>query len=276
MTMYEESSNSGCIGPFGGRRGRLLVWLLLGALFPFGARAEEPGPDRESAGPPPSGQSAAHAIDPVLRFKRDAAARASALASQGNGTAAQSVIDEVRKKLGAQDPFTEELQGTVLTVEKDYPGAEASFRALLQKAPDSPVGQFNLAEVLFVQGRYGEAEKWFASVESARRAADPKVADLCRYKRIVCRLADGASDGAEALLADAGPPPSGPANPAVQYARAAIRFTQRDLSGATEAIGQARAQFSPDVENLYVDSLVELRWGRRAEDGKFEFLSPAK
>lgn len=192
------------------------------------------------------------------------------MARAGDHAGAAAIVDEVEKKLGPKDAFVDELRGTLLTLKKDYAGAEASFRAMLEKAPESHVGRFNLAEILFLQARYEEAERTFAAIESARREADPALADLCRFKRVVNLLAGARVSEAEALLPRS---ESGPSSPAVQYSRAAIRFVKKLPARAAETINHARTEFSADVENLFVDSFIELGWGRRDDSGKFAFVA---
>ena len=225
-------------------------------------------------GPPPAApaapvQSAAEqAKNELASFIGSALERATTLARAGDHAAAAAVVDEVRAKLGPKDPFADELRGTVLTLKKDYTAAEASFRAMLEKDPESHVGRFNLAEMLFLQTRYDEAERTFAAIESAKREADPALADLCRFKRVVSFLAGARVAEAEALLPRA---EKGPSSAAVQYARAAIRHVKKLPMRAAETINHARKEFSPDVENLFVDSFIELRWGSRDDSGRFAF-----
>ena len=222
------------------------------------------------APPAPAPGAGEQAKNELASFIRDALERATALARAGDHAAAAAVVDEVRAKLGPKDPFVDELRGTVLTLKKDYSAAEASFRAMLEKAPESHVGRFNLAEMLFLQARYDEAERTFAAIESARREADPALADLCRFKRVVSFLAGGRVGEAEALLPGS---EKGPSSPAVQYSRAAIRHIKKLPLRAAETINHARGEFSPDVENLFVDSFIELQWGSRDESGKFAFTA---
>lgn len=202
-------------------------------------------------------------------FNRDALQRATTLARASDHAGAAAVVEEVQIKLGPKDPFVDELRGTVLTLKKDYVAAEASFRAMLEKAPESHVGRFNLAEMLFLEARYDAAERTFAEIESARHEADPALADLCRFKRVVSLLAGGRVDEAEALLPRS---EKGQSSPAVQYSRAAIRHVKKLPARAAATINQARAEFSPDVENLFVDSFIELHWGSRDDSGKFAFV----
>ncbi len=139
---------------------------------------------------------------------------------------------------------------------------------MLSKAPQSRVASFNLAEMAFLQGRYTEADPAFAALEAAQREADPALSDLCRFKRVVCKLALDQLAEAEKLLPILEKTVS---SPAVQYSRAALLYAQKHFERASEAIGEARNTFSPGVENLYVDSLIELRWGSRDSAGQFSF-----
>ena len=247
-------------------RAAILSALCIISLTPLVASGDPPVSDQAAK----SEATQSGAVSEALAFKRDAVGRASILARRGDHSAAMDVVREVREKLGEEEPFVDELSGTVEALEKKYAEAETSFRKQLKKTPESQVGRFNLAEMIFLQGRYEEAEHEFAGLEALKREADPALADLCRYKRVVCRLALGKTPEAEALLPADG---AAPASPAVQYSRAAVSYARQDFKAAAAAIEDARARFSPDVENLYVDSLIELRWGGRDAEGKFGFVA---
>jgi tetratricopeptide (TPR) repeat protein len=252
--------------------------LLSLCFMPLLGMAASPVPKAPNAsqpgavnGAPDSG--AIKPVDEIRVFKRNAVEQAANFVRQNDRSGADGVIESVEKKLGADDPFVDELRGTVLTLEKDYTSAEGCFRKMLTKVPDSHIGRFNLAETVFLEARYEEAAHYFSTLESSRREMDPALADLCRYKRVVCLLALGLNEQANALL----PAPSdGPSSPAVQYARAALSFARKDRSAAVAAIERARKDFSPEVENLYTDSLIELRWGERNPAGEFTFVSAEK
>jgi len=210
----------------------------------------------------------AEKASPVLEFKRDAVRRASEFARNGETSAAAAVVEEVAKRSGRTDPFPDELRGTVLVLERNYEAAEKSFRVMLSKDPESYIGQFNLAESIFLQHRFEEAERVFSAVESQRSGADPALADLCRFKRVVCLAAAGLPDRAEQLLpkADDTPP-----SPAVQYSRAAIQYVKKAYLRAGSSVEAARKKFSPEVESVFTDSFVELGWGTRTKAGQFNF-----
>lgn len=253
---------------------RWIGWIACAALVACVSKAEDlPGPKAEQppAAPAPPTQGANEKPpSESSSFIQDALARATTLAHAGDHVAAGAVVDEVAKRLGPKDAFVDELRGTVLTLKKDYGAAEASFQAMLEKAPDSHVARFNLAEMMFLQARYDEGERAFAALESTRREADPALADLCRFKRVVSFLAGGRVEEAEALLPRS---EKGPSSPAVQYSRAAIRFVKKLPARAAETINHARTEFSRDVENLFVDSFIELNWGSRDSEGKFSFAA---
>ncbi len=240
----------------------ILTFLSL-CFVPLFAMGASPIPKAPNVSPPGAAKDVSNAeggkpVDEIKVFKRNAVEQAANFVRQNNRSGADGVIDSVENKLGADDPFVDELRGTVLTLEKEYTAAEGCFRKMLTKVPDSHIGRFNLAETVFLEARYEEAEHYFATLESSRRDIDPALADLCRYKRVVCLLALGLNDQANALLPASS---EGVSSPAVQYARAALSFARKDRPAAVAAIQQARKDFSPDVENLYTDSLIELRWG---------------
>jgi tetratricopeptide (TPR) repeat protein len=231
--------------------------LLAGVGFPA-ARAEP------QAAPAPA---SAPADDP-LAANRLAVRRANELAGAGDFAGALKVVEETVTRLGPKDPFPDELRGTVLARKKDYASAEASFRAMIEKAPESKVGRFNLAEVIFVTGRYGEAEKGFGALETECTGGDPAVADFCRFMRVVCLLAAGEAAHAQALV------PDGEGlivSPFSRYARAALHYASKDWDGAAKEIDAARKDFSPSIESTFVDAFIELGWGDRTSSGPFAF-----
>jgi tetratricopeptide (TPR) repeat protein len=205
----------------------------------------------------------------VIAFKKNVLARATACAQKGDHVGAMKAIEVAIIRLGTKVLFIDEMRGTVQSLEKDYPAAEASFRVMLEKSPESYVARFNLSEMIFLQGRYQEAETNFAAIEDARRQSDPAVADLCHYKRIICRLAAGSIDEAEAILPSE---ETVPPNPVAFFGKAVILFAKKDIEGADKAIDDASKHFSLEAEKLYLDSLLELKWGARAPSGKFHFF----
>jgi tetratricopeptide (TPR) repeat protein len=232
------------------------------------ARGGEPVPATKDANPDAAAKEAKEtaAKETVRAANRQALDKASDLARAGKHDVAEQVIEETLVRLGPADPFVEELQGTVLALERKFPEAEASFRAMLKKSPDSPVGHFNLAEMMLMQHQYAEAEHEYAALETARRAHfDPAMADACRFKRTVCLIAAGDVPAAERLL----PPPDPIPSPSVRYSRAAVLYAKGDFRGANGEIEHARQDFAPTVESFFTDSFVEFGWGAPDAAGVF-------
>jgi tetratricopeptide (TPR) repeat protein len=232
---------------------------------PAGPAPVTPETAGQSAGPP----EAVPRTDPGRQARvKDAYHRAAALANDGNLAGAQKVVDEFGDAQGRSDPYYDELQGTVLAIAKDYPAAQAAFERMLAKTPNSHIGRFNRAEMIMLQARYDDAEKEFAAVEELASGRDPAVADLCRFKRIMCFLSAGKLTAADLLVP---PLQENSESPALCYARAALAWAKHHTTKAVQLLEDAHTRFSEPVENLYTDSLVELRWGQRDETGRFFF-----
>ena len=192
---------------------------------------------------------------------------ATGLAQKGDYAGALKIVDEMLKRSGAS-ALNDELRGTVLTLAKDYPGAEASFSSMLKRAPESYVARFNRAETIMLQHRFTEAEAEFNKVELDRGATDAPVAALAHFKRIACLVGEGKVLQAELLL-----PPirEGQESPSVYYARAMLKWVRKEPLVAIKLLEDARTRFSPAVDDLYTDTFVELKWGRRDPAGAFVF-----
>jgi hypothetical protein len=199
---------------------------------------------------------------------REAYRAASDFARAGDLAGARRVLTELAQAIGENDPLCDELEGTILALTKDYVGAEAAFTRQGKKQPNNYVPRFNRAEMFFLQARYGEAEDRFAEIEEMTGAKEPSVADLCRYKRLLCRLGVGDIARAEILVP---PAKENDESPAVTFSRASLAYAKQEDYKAMKIIEDGRARFPIDVENLYTDSLVELRWGQKDDSGQFAF-----
>jgi predicted Zn-dependent protease len=198
----------------------------------------------------------------------DSYRRACELAKGGDFDGAFRVVQDFAARAGASDPYYHELRGTVLALKKDYPAAQKAFEQMLAVTPNSHIGRFNRAEMIFLQGHYEEAEKEFAAIEETVGPRDPAVADLCRYKRVLAFLAMGKTSAADLLV-----PPlrEGNESPALSYSRAAQAYVAKNIVKAVQLLEDARVRFPEGVDTLYTDSLVELHWGQRDPQGHFIF-----
>lgn len=107
------------------------------------------------------------------------------------------------------------------------------------------------------------------SAESARHESDPALAALCRFKRVVSFFDKRACGrGASASCGNRSIQPR-----SVVFA-GGLRFIKKLSARAAETLNHARNEFTPDVENLFIDSFIELHWGSRDDGAKFAFTAP--
>lgn len=253
--------------------GRRVLFCGLLAAIASSARGAQPVAPPAAAVPPQTPTAPAAPDDGRKDFMRDCFHRATALAQASDFAGANKVLSEFAQKHGQEDPYYDELQGTLLAMQKDYPAAQQAFERELAKTPDSFVGRFNRAEMIMLQSHYAVAEREFGAIERLRSPQDPAVADLCRFKRVVCYLCEGDLSAAELLV----PPVKEEfESPALYYARATLEFAKKNQETATKMLAEARSHFSLQVEGLYTDCLVEMRWGQREPDGQFAFKPRAQ
>ncbi len=252
--------------------------LLVGLFLNCSTVAAETKPIGKSAGDsdkkssltttaPKAGSKRSEAQPVPTEADRELTQRARNLARDGSFEAALAQVEQLSPAL-KDSSYYFELKGTVQTLTKDYAKAEMSFAEMLARQPDSYVARFNRAEAIMLQGRYQEAETEFAAVEKERSAVDAPVADLARFKRVACLLAQGNFLAAQLLVP---PVQEGKESPALSYSRAMILWVRKDVAGAARVMEEARKQFSPSVDDLYTDTFVELNWGVREASGQFKF-----
>lgn len=213
--------------------------------------------------------------EPLLESKKISPERkgyleATEFAKAGDFGKAMDIAKTLRGKMLDSDPYPDELEGTIYVLKKDYPSAEAAFRRMLEKAPDSRVGKFNLAEVQFLQKKYEEAEALFARVEAAENDRDIAIGDLCRYKRIICLIAGRMNGRADEMLQTQSKTPAG-SRRWIEYAQLALAYSKGEPAAANEMLEAMRKKGDLEIEDLYLDSFIELTWGERDTKGKFRF-----
>lgn len=144
---------------------------------------------------------------------------------------------------------TANLRGAICTRQRDWPKAQAAFEEALRLQPDLPMAQFNLGEVLFLNGKYKEARERFQTFLNSQ----PKN-DLGLYKIYLCDLLGGNQARADDFLSSLQP---NPVSPLYYFAKAAEAFVKGNKAVAMEFIGSAYRIYSPDANATFADSLVE-------------------
>ena len=162
---------------------------------------------------------------------------------------------------------TANLRGAIYTRQRDWPKAQAAFEEALKLQPDLPMAQFNLGEVLFLNGKYKEARERFQTFLNSQ----PKN-DLGLYKIYLCDLLGGDNARAQDFLSSLQP---NPVSPIYYFSKAAEAFVKGDKAAAMEFVGSAYRIYPPDANATFADSLVEKGYlsGEQAEkipeeDGK--------
>ena len=162
---------------------------------------------------------------------------------------------------------TANLRGAIYTRQRDWPQAQAAFEQALKLQPDLPMAQFNLGEVLFLNGKYPEARERFQIFLNSQ----PKN-DLGLYKIYLCDLLGANPAKAQDFLNSLEP---SPLSPIYYFSKAAEAFVKGDKAVAMEFVGSAYRIYPPDANATFADSLVEKGYltGEQAEkipeeDGK--------
>ena len=154
---------------------------------------------------------------------------------------------------------TANLRGAIYTRQRDWPKAQAAFEQALQLQPDLPMAQFNLGEVLFLNGKYPEARERFQIFLNSQ----PKN-DLGLYKIYLCDLLGANPAKAQDFLNSLEP---SPLSPIYYFSKAAEAFVKGDKAVAMEFVGSAYRIYPPDANATFADSLVEKGYltGEQAE-----------
>lgn len=203
--------------------------------------------------------------DPEERFKV-AYVRAAQSFSRNDLTNAVQLL-EIAEQAKPGQANTANLRGAVFTRQRDWPKAQAAFEEALKLQPDLPMAQFNLGEVLFLNGKYEEAREKFQIFVNSQ----PKN-DLGLYKIYLCDLLGGNPAKAQDFLKSLEPDPL---SPIYYFSKAAEAFARGDKAQAMEFVGSAYRIYPPDANATFADSLVEKGYlsGEQAEkipdeDGK--------
>lgn len=154
---------------------------------------------------------------------------------------------------------TANLRGAIFTRQRDWSKAQAAFEEALKLQPDLPMAQFNLGEVLFLNGKYQEARARFQNFLNSQ----PKN-DLGLYKIYLCDLLGGNQAKAEDFLRSLQPNPE---SPIYYFSKAAEAFVQGNKAAAVEFISSAYRIYPADANATFADSLVEKGYlsGEQAE-----------
>ena len=149
------------------------------------------------------------------------------------------------------------LQGAAYTKLRDFAKARAAFQKASALEPRAFDVKFNLAEMDFVEKKFGDARSAFQKLIDENPKLPKATYDLLLYKTAVCSLKLGETDAAQKVadsfdyLDD---------SPAYYYCRAAIAFAKEKPGEAQSWIRSAGGIFKPVQNQNYIDSLIEAGW----------------
>ncbi len=213
--------------------------LLLAALAPAAAQQVT------KSAPLPSPQLVAQAqqLVELLRDANDALAH-------GDTTTALAKVNAVLQA----DPRSLAgyvLRGAIYSQLKEWVKAQGDYEAANLINPHSPIVQFNLSEVHFVQKQYDIARPGFVMLEANDKS---DIGDLATYKVFLCDLFGGHEDMAARDLEsidDVG------ANPSYYFAHAAWSLYHHKPEEARGWLRSANNIYSVQKNGFYASSLFE-------------------
>ena len=186
------------------------------------------------------------------------AAEARELMSKQRPSEALAKLDEA-EKFAPSSAVVWNMRGSVYTAApmRDFAKARECFEKAEKITPESFEPKFNLAELLYVQQKYDEAEKALSKIAETFIKLREDVRHLVQFKILVCQLKLGKLEEAEktrktfTFMDD---------TPAYYFATAAFCFHRNDLAEARVWIGKAERLFKLPANAVYLDSLMEARW----------------
>ena len=151
------------------------------------------------------------------------------------------------------------LRGMVYLKQNAFNKAEAAFNRAVTLDPKLWAAQFNLAEAPFQGKDYARARVRFEKlIDQTDRFKEPKEWELVQYKVFLSCLLMG--DNAAAIKKLAKLPAIGGATPAYLYAQASLAFSRKDVAGARKSLAAAQGAFSPLLNDMFSNSLIEVGW----------------
>ncbi len=217
----------------------LSLVLLLAALAPIAAQ------EVTKSAPPPSPQLVAQAQQ-LVELLREAN---NALARNDTTTALARVNAVLQADPRSLAGYV--LRGAIYSQLKQWDKAQGDYEAANLINPHSPIVQFNLAEVRFVQKEYDVARPGFVMLEANDKS---DIGDLATYKVFLCDLFGGHEDLAARDLEsidDVG------ANPSYYFSHAAWSIYHHKPEDARGWLRSANSIYSVQKNGFYASSLFE-------------------
>lgn len=228
---------------------RLFLPLLLAALFsllPLLGRAVEP------AGPTQAAREAGPEYLHALQRAGEAYARRDFPAALEGLDAAEQIHPEV--------PDTWSMRGAVYAEQRAYEKAEDAFTHAARLAPKGFWPRYNLAQLLFVEKKYGEAEAAFEKL----LAGPGSQRELVQFKLVLLDLLQGKAGPAQKVLAAMKDPSD---TVAYYFAHAAWEFAHDDQKQGKYWVMTGIKIFGLERSYPFYDALADVGWVKKRTAG---------
>lgn len=153
------------------------------------------------------------------------------------------------------------LRGAVFVKQQRYDEARQMFLKALEIDETLFPPKFNIGEIYFVQQQFPQAKAEFERIRE--EAPNPDMKQFVDYKIFLCKLLDG--DRAEAVAFRDERFTFMDNTPAYHFSQAATEFHEGNEDKAVEWLGSAYGIFPPQVNAIFLDSIIELGWINREE-----------
>ncbi len=168
-------------------------------------------------------------------------------------------IEELKKgeAIAPENAMLPNAEGGVYTTMRDFDKARECFERSLKLMPNAFEPKFNLAELLYVQGHYPEAEAAFGTVLKDYPKLREELRHLTRFKLAICRLKQDHIAEAEEMAKNFTFMDD---TPAYYFAKAAMSFQKGNKDDANAWLRRAMRIFKPKDNAAYLDTLMEAHW----------------
>jgi Tfp pilus assembly protein PilF len=142
------------------------------------------------------------------------------------------------------------LRADIYSQDKEWDKAREDYESILKLEPSNAAARFDLAELLFKQGKYDDARPKFADMKT-----DLNLGDLAAYKVFLCDLLVGHEEVAQEELEVFN---QASANASYYFANAAWLLFHHRQNEAQHWLDSAARIYSPPKVFRYSSSLIDL------------------
>jgi tetratricopeptide (TPR) repeat protein len=201
--------------------------------------------------------TAAERVEKTKAFGRSRFEQAQQALQQRDFVTARKFIDEADAAEPNQ-PATLNLRGEILTEQKEFDEAEATFKKAAKIDPKFREAQYNLAQIPFKKKDYALARERFETLFKQTPGGDKNQASqIIKFKIFLTLLLEGKDSRAQKMMEQfqfTGD------TPALYYAQAAWEFKHNNPNKASDWVTSAKKIYSPALNNVFADAFYDLGW----------------